>query len=554
MLERAPTAYDDRIYETDWRAWRDPEIPDWIDPISVLIGRHLATPVATKPAIVHGGQSTTYGELADLIRGYAAGLASLGVAPETRLLLFGTDSLDYVTLWLASVQLGAVPVVVSDLYKQAELLYFLRDTGVRTLFIDQEQLPKLAAIADDVPASLKTIIVRGEVTAETARPFPHQTVVSLQAALAKAAPPVEPWRRHANDVTYMFYSGGTTGTAKGITHLAHDFVLIPERQGRFWEYTQDDIVFATSRKYFTHGLWPGVLIPLYWGATVVLDRRPPTPDVVVATLHEQRVTKLITVPTVLNNMIEYVGQNRELAKVPSLGLVVSASEKMPPEMFERFIALFGVEIFDSIGSSEITYEWIANRPKAFKRGSLGKPVFGYEVRLVNADGQDVTEAGQPGEAWIRSRTACFFYWRKYDKSRETFVGEWARTGDLLEFDDDGFFWFSGRANDLFKVKGLWVSPIEIEAVLTRHPAILEAAVVSFTDADGLTKPKAYIVLREGHEYSEALLAELRAAVASIGSYKAPERFHVLARLPRTTLMKIDRRTLREQPPEAAAAS
>ena len=136
---------------------------------------------------------------------------------------------------------------------------------------------------------------------------------------------------------------------------------------------------------------------------------------------------------------------------------------MPPEMFERFHELFGIELHDSIGSSEITYEWIANRPKAFKRGSLGKPVFGYEVRLVAPDGTDVIEPNVPGEAWIKSKTACFYYWRKYDKSRETFIGDWTRTGDNLSFDEDGFFWFSGRNNDLFKVKGLWLSPIEIEA-------------------------------------------------------------------------------------------
>src|SRR5262249_30571792 len=152
--------------------------------------------------------------------------------------------------------------------------------------------------------------------------------------------------------------------AKGITHLAHDFVLIPERQGRFWEYSASDVVFATSKKYFTHGLWPGVLIPLYWGATIVLDRRPPTPDVVLATLREWNVSKLITVPTVLKNVIEILMRSSTAERFPALRLVISASEKMPPEMFERFHKLTGVEAFDSIGSSEITYEWIANRPRA----------------------------------------------------------------------------------------------------------------------------------------------------------------------------------------------
>lgn len=354
-----------------------------------------------------------------------------------------------------------------------------------------------------------------------------------------------PRQRHANDLAYMFYSGGTTGTAKGITHLAHDFVLIPERQGHFWEYKADDVVFATSKKYFTHGLWPGVLIPLYWGCTVVLDRRPPTPDVVLATLRERKVTKLITVPTVLKNVIEAAMRTGEPERFPALQLVISASEKMPPEMFDRFYQLTGIELFDSIGSSEITYEWIANRPKAFKRGSLGKPVFGYEIRLVSAEGEDVTEPNVEGEAWVKSRTACFYYWRKYDKSRETFFGDWTRTGDMLTFDEDGFFWFAGRNNDLFKVKGLWVSPIEIEAALTRHPAVREAAVVSFDDADGLIKPRAFLVLRESFSQTPELIEELKQSVAPLGSYKVPASFRFIAQLPRTTLLKIDRKSLRE---------
>lgn len=541
-IDRAPTPYDEKIYSADWRAWRDPEVPDWIDPIETLIGRHLGTPIEHKPALIADGVPVSYGALMKVVQRHAGALAATGLVPEARLLLFGTDSLDYVATWLGAIDLGAVPAVVSDLYKSKDLLYFLTDTAARMLFIDNEQLPKLVEIAAALPPSLKTVLVRGA-AGDLAEALPKLSIVTLDDALASAAP-AAPHARHFNDVTYMFYSGGTTGTAKGITHLAHDFILIPQRQGAFWEYGADDVVFATSKKYFTHGLWPGVLVPLYWGGTAVIDRRPPTPDVVLATLQAHAVTKLITVPTVLKNVIEHLTKNGETAKLPGLRLVISASEKMPPEMFERFHALTGVELFDSIGSSEITYEWIANRPKEFRRGSLGKPVFGYEVRLVSADGEDVTEPNVPGEAWIKSKTACFFYWRKYDKSRETFVGDWTRTGDNLMFDQDGFFWFSGRNNDLFKVKGLWVSPIDIEAALTSHPAVREAAVVAFEDAAGLTKPRAYLVLRDGHAETPALLDELRAAVTPLGSYKVPESFVILEQLPRTTLMKIDRRALR----------
>jgi hypothetical protein len=266
--------YDSQIYPPDWHRWRDPEVPEWFDPAGWLLDRHRDTPIADKPAIVCNDETITYSQLIDRVARYATALAGVGLASESRLLLFGTDSLDYVTVWLAAIRLGAVPVVISDLYKAKDLAYFLADTAVRLLFIDEEQLPKLFDIAGELPSSLTTILVRGQISADLATHVAPRSVIALQSALSAPSPEIAPYNRHANDLAYMFYSGGTTGTAKGIVHLAHDFVLIPERQGHFWEYSADDVVFATSKKYFTHGLWPGVLIPLYWGATVVLDRRP----------------------------------------------------------------------------------------------------------------------------------------------------------------------------------------------------------------------------------------------------------------------------------------
>jgi benzoate-CoA ligase family protein len=542
MLDRPPTAYDEKIYTADWRAYADPAMPETIAPTALLIDRHLGTPVEHKTALVVDGEPVGYRELAARVAMVSAGLAAHGVVREDRILLFGTDSLDYVTMWFGAVRMGAIPAVVSDLYKAPDLLYFLRDTAARFLFIDAEQLPKLVEIAAALPSSLETIFVCG--AAASLPSLAGRRMVPFDAVTAPGAPAVDPCPRHPNDVAYMFFSGGTTGTAKGITHLAHDFLLVPNRHGPFWEYRESDVVFATSKKYFTHGLWPGLLIPLYFGATAVLVRRPPAPEIVLDTLAKAQVTKLITVPTVLKNMLEHVRVAGVKPDYPALQFVASASEKIPPEIFTRFHEQFGVEVFDSIGSSEITYEWIANRPKEFRRGSLGKPIFGVEVRLVAPDRGDVAEPNVPGEAWIKSKTACFFYWRKYDKSRETFIGEWTRTGDNLYFDEDGYFWFSGRDNDMFKVRGLWVMPIEIEAALTAHPAVREAAVVSCADAEGFTKPLAYVVLRQGFSAGEALIAELCAAVRPLGGYKVPERYEFIEELPRTTLLKIDRRALR----------
>lgn len=530
------------IFGKEWLAWEDPDVPEFFNPTNFLLDKHLATEKAKGVALVVDEESFSYEEFLGQVCRASNGLQALRIETGSRLLLFGTDSLEFLAIWFGAIRSGIVPIVVSDAYKAISLLYFLQDTAAKSLFIDVEQTAKLKDVSEDIPWTLQNVIVRGS-TVEFAPESGDRNTLTYDEMVEGHSRTFLPIPLHYNDVAYMFYSGGTTGPAKGITHLAHDFSLVPERHGKFMEYGSNDIVHATSKKYFTHGIWPAVLIPFYFGATSVISRLPPTADNVIKIIESTKPNKLITVPTIIKNILLFAEQNR-LPNFSSLNLVTSASEKMPPEVFERFEKMFGLEILDSIGSSEITYEWIANRPKEFRRGSLGKPVFGYDVKLMDDDGHEVNRPNINGEAWIGSRTTCFYYWRKLDKSRETFVGEWARTGDMLQFDEDGFFWFSGRSDDVFKVKGLWVSPIEVEAAITEHDAVLEAAVVSFTDDEGLIKPKAFIVLKPGKELIEDLVSELKGNVRKIGGYKVPEEIEFVDSLPRTTLMKIDRRALR----------
>lgn len=533
-------------YSDDWKAWQDPECPEYFDdPTSSYLDRHAAGTLADKTALICDDQRLSYRELLEETCRFASGFAAIGCQRESRMLFFGTDSIEYVAAWLGAVRSGLVPVVVSDAHKDHHLKYFLDDTGAATLLIDEEQLPKLASIAQDVPTTLARVLVRGSAAAIRGK-LAGIDVIEVAELRAKGAPQFTAVRRHRHDLCYMFYSGGTTGTPKGVTHLTHDLLIVPERHSTYWEYVQDDIVHGTSKKSFTHGLWPGVLIPLYCGATSVISRAAPVGNLLVDLIEKHRPTKLVTVPTVIKLLLAEVDRMERKPDFSSLKFVVAASEKMAPELFERFYALTGIELMDSIGSSEVTYEWIANRQKDYRRGSLGKPVFGVQIKLTDEQGNEIREPNKVGDVWVNSVTRCFFYWRKLEQTQSTFHGPWTRTGDQLYFDEDGYFWFASRSDDVFKVKGLWVSPTEVEAVITSHPAVLEAAVIGVETSDGMMTPRAFVVLKKQPVDRDAVTAELADLIRTrIGGYKVPDRIEFMQELPRTPLMKISRKALRD---------
>ncbi len=538
-------------YSKEWHSWKDPECPEFLDPTDWLLDRHAAGSLADKTALICDEDCLSYRELLEETCRFAGGLRAIGCTPESRVLFFATDSIEFTATWLAAVRAGLVPAVVSDAHKDHHLKYFLDDTAAATLFIDEEQLPKLASIAGQLPATLARIIVRGGASSIRDK-IAGVPVFETAAVRAQGTTSFAGIARHRHDICYMFYSGGTTGTPKGITHLAHDFRIVPERHGAFWEYSQEDIVLATSKKYFTHGLWPGLLIPLYWGATSFISHANFSGENLVTLIERHRPTKLVTVPTLVKLLLAEVERRGAKPDFSSLKFVVAASEKMAPELFERFYAMFGIELMDSIGSSELTYEWIANRQKEFRRGSLGKPVFGVEIKLTDEEGKQILEPNRVGDVWVNTVTRCFFYWRKLEQTQKTFHGPWASTGDQLYFDEDGFFWFAGRGDDVFKVRGLWVSPIEVEAVMTSHNAVLEAAVIGIEAPDGLTLPRAFVVLRDPTADQKAVAAELAELIRTkIGGYKVPDRIEFVDALPRTPLMKINRKALRDSVQEAS---
>jgi benzoate-CoA ligase len=287
-------------------------------------------------------------------------------------------------------------------------------------------------------------------------------------------------------------------------------------------------------------------MPLYWGSTAVMTRAAQTGASVLSLVEDQNVTRVITVPAVIRELVAAAKQSTEARRqMSTVTVLCCASEKLPPSLCDEFFDLFELEILDAIGSAEVTYQWIANRPADYKRASLGKPIFGYDIKLLDENGAAISTPHTQGEAWIKSETGLLFYWRDFQKTREATNGLWFKTGDKLMFDEDGFYWFVGRGDDLFKIAGLWVSPIEVEAEIAKHPSVAECAVVAGENDQGKTFVRAFVVPRDDAVSRSSLEEEIRSAVKQIGGYKVPKQIEFVSELPRTELRKINRRLLRE---------
>ncbi|MBI4455905.1 MAG: AMP-binding protein [Acidobacteria bacterium] len=544
----------EKIHSPDWRQYRSPAAPEWLNATEVLLDRHVQNgDTAKKTAIIADDISYSYEQLLRMICKVANALThELGLDYDHRIAIFAPDRIEAMVTWLGAHRAGVVPCWLSHLYKTDDIRYFIEDLACKAVFVDASRWDNLRAIRDKLPPTLKHIVVYGENGKDLGVEGYDQLVHPMQDQFL-------PVKKHVDDFSYLFYSGGTTGRAKCIVHLVRDFTWIPHAFVHFMEWKSSDMHYDTSPKFHDHGIWPGALIPLWNGATTIFVSDRLTADVVVNTIEKHQPNILTTVPTVLKWLINYPSEQGKKPDLSSLKMVHSAAEKIPMVMYERFQEFYGIEIFDSVGSSEITYEWFANRPKEHKMGSGGKPIFGYEALLVDPETFEIIrEANRHGEMWVRSDSVLFFYWRKYHKTKDSLVGPWMRTGDVMYFDEDGFIWHVGRLDDVFKVSGMWVSPLQVESSLLKSPAVRDVAVIPKKDeSDGLTYTKAFVVLSPGCTLSNALIRELQEMVGKeIGSYKAPKWIEAIDEIPRTTFQKISRVTLRqrEETKEAAPTS
>lgn len=498
-----------------------------------LIACNAARP--EKTAFIDDSGTLNYGALAEHIRRLAAALLASGVRREERVLLLMHDCSDWPVSFLGAMYAGIVPVAVNTLLTADDYAFMLANSRAQAVLVSGALLPILQEALAKAAHEVKTIIVShpGAVLPDGA--------VALDALIAQHAPLAEPAATSPDDPGFWLYSSGSTGRPKGALHTHANPYWTAELYGKpILGLTERDVCFSAAKLFFAYGLGNGLSFPLSVGATVVLMAERPTPAATFKRWIEHQPTVFFGAPTGFAGML--ASPDLPAKKQVSLRMASSAGEALPADIGQRFTAHFGVEIIDGIGSTEMLHIFLSNLPGKVRYGTTGWPVPGYEVELRGDDGHAVAD-GETGDLYIKGPSAALMYWGNRDKSRDTFQGAWTKSGDKYVRNADGTFTYSGRSDDMLKVSGIYVSPFEVEATLIQHPAILEAAVIGVADAQGLTKTKAYVVLKAGQQVSED---ELKTFVKErLAPYKYPRVIEFLAELPKTATGKIQRFKLRD---------
>jgi len=509
------------------------EIPRDYNAAHDLIQRNLDAGRGDKIAFIDDRGSYSYTELDRRTAQFANLLGDLGLEMEQRILLCLHDTIDFPTCLLGAIKAGVVPVAVNTLLARHDYDYMLRDSRARIAVVSAALLPLFEPLLEEMPFLQRIIVSAGDETDENAL----ARLLAEQPTECAIAPTC------CDDVCFWLYSSGSTGAPKGTVHVHSSLIQTAELYARpTLDIGEDDVVFSAAKLFFAYGLGNGLSFPMAVGATAVLMAERPTPAAVFQRLREHKPHIFYGVPTLYAAMLA----DADLPDRDQLRLrrCTSAGEALPEEIGKRWSAHYGVDILDGIGSTEMLHIFLSNHPDDVRYGTTGLPVPGYEVRLVDENGNEPA-ADEPGELQICGPTAANGYWNNRAKSRATFQGVWTSSGDKYLRDADGYYVYAGRSDDMLKVSGIYVSPIEVESTLITHEAVLEAAVIGKEDGDKLIKPLAYIVLKPGREATDELAAELKAHVkARLAPYKYPRWFEFIDELPKTATGKIQRFKLR----------
>jgi benzoate-CoA ligase len=492
-----------------------------------------------QPAFVDDHGVLTYAAFADRVRRLAAGLKSLSIKREERVLLLMHDVADWPVSFLGAMYAGVVPVAVNTLLTADDYAYMLEHSRSQAVLVSGALVPTLRAALTRSDHEVHKVIVSHP---EAPLGFGE---IAFDAFIASHAPLAHAANTHADDPAFWLYSSGSTGRPKGAVHSHANPYWTSALYGKgVLGLVESDVCFSAAKLFFAYGLGNALTFPLSVGATVLLMAERATPEATFGRMTGGvggvKPTVFFGAPTGFARMLASPGlPSREQV---ALRLVSSAGEALPAEIGERFTRHFGVDIVDGIGSTEMLHIFISNRPGRVRYGTTGWPVPGYEIQLRDEDGRQVPD-GEAGDLYIHGPSAALMYWNNRARTRETFQGGWTKSGDKYVRNADGTYTYAGRSDDMLKVSGIYVSPFEVEAMLVQHPAVLEAAVIGVADAEGLTKTKAFVVLKAG---AQATDDELQAFVKDkLAPYKYPRRIEFLAELPKTATGKIQRFKLRE---------
>ena len=506
-------------------------------------------------------QTYTYAETARMSNRVGNTLRELGLEQEDRILIVLPDCPEFVWTWFGAARIGAVITMVNPLLPAEDYKYYLEYTRARVAVIHESLLSVFNEAAAEA-RHLTAVLVVGGHEHDHDTDFTNESILWSSFDGAVLAQPDEcvPADTHRDDIAIWLFTSGSTGHPKGAVHLQHDLPFNTEVFAkRTMGVNENDLTVSVPKLFFGYATGTNLLFPFAVGGATALFSERSTPEKLFEVIERYRPTILTTVPTMINSMLN--APDAATRDLSSLRFCYSAGEALPIELYERWHKNLGIEICDGIGSAEMFHIYITNRPGDVKPGSLGRVVEGYEAKIVDADGNQVP-TNDMGTLKIKGDSAALCYWNAHEKSKETFAGDWCTTGDQFHIDEEGYYWYHGRTDDMLKVSGIFVAPAEIENCLLQHDAVLECAVIGYDAGDGLVKPKAFVVLRDevqslkskvqspesavkGAESVPDLTEELKDFVKShLAPYKYPRWIEFVSSLPKNDRGKIDRRKLK----------
>jgi len=507
------------------------QLPDIYNAATTFVDENIAQCRGAKVAIYSQDRKITYQEVFANVNRTGNALRDLGVEIENRVLVILPDSPEFAYGFFGAIKIGAVAVPTNPWMLAKDYEYLINDSRAAAIIVHESVLPEIEKIWTDTPF-LKHVLVVGT---------PKGKALSYESLIGKASAQLEAEKTTKDDVCFWGYTSGSTGSPKGAVHLQHDMITISDLFVKpVLGMNENDLCFSASKMFFSYGLGNSLYFPFRFGASTILWPEKPDPEKILQVIEKYKPTFFFSVPTLFARLLR-VDKKYDLS---SLRTCLSSGEPLPPAIFHQWKERTGLELLDVVGSTEATHDFLANRPGRAKAGSSGEVTPAFEAKIVDDQGREVA-IGEVGNLMVKGDANAPYYWNKPEQTKLMMQGEWLKTGDTYYRDTDGYYWYCGRSDDMMKVGGLWVSPIEIENTLMEHPAVLESGVIGGTDADGLLKPKAFVVLKSEFKACDELRVELQNHVKSkLEPYKYPRWIEFVDDLPKTVTGKIQRFRLR----------